>query len=69
MLLPPERADRRRILKAAAFFLTGVGLAFAAAPRCGASVGILFLGLLAALLTVVGGGDDDSKKPPGDAHP
>jgi hypothetical protein len=66
MPLSPERADRRRVLKAAAFFLTGVGLAFAAAPRWGAGVGavLLFTGLFAALLMMVGGGDDD--KPP---HP
>ena len=65
MLLPPERADRRRILKAAAFFLTGVGLAFAAAPRWGAGVGavLLFTGLFTALLIVVGGGDDSNKPP------
>lgn len=60
--------DRRRILMASAFFLAGVGLAFAAAALWGGTgigVALLFLGLFAALLVIVGG---DDGKPSGDAH-
>ena len=68
MLLPPGRADRRRVVKAAAAFLTGVGLAFAAAALWGAGVGagILFLGLFAAVALVIGDGGGD--KPPGSGY-
>jgi hypothetical protein len=63
MLLPQERTDRRRVVKAVVVFLACVVLAFAAAVvwRAFAGAVVLFLGLFSASLIVV---NDGGGKPP-----
>ena len=62
MLLPRKWSDWKKATAAAAVFLSGVGLAFAAAVWWGVSLGFgcLFLGLTLATLMLI---DDDDDKP------